>query len=113
MPRGPRADTADPAESGAAVAARVAEARVRAARRLAGVPWQVNADIPGTELFRRWPAERGAFAPVERALDCGQISARGAAKVLRVAWTIADLAGKPQPGRPECDEALSLWLGVA
>jgi magnesium chelatase family protein len=49
---------------------------------------------------------------VEHALERGQISARGVVKVIRVAWTIADLTGKAPPGLEECDSALGLWLGV-
>jgi magnesium chelatase family protein len=50
---------------------------------------------------------------VERSLERGQISARGVVKVVRVAWTIADLTGKPRPTKDECHAALGLWLGLA
>ncbi len=50
---------------------------------------------------------------VEKALERGTISARGVAKVIRVAWTITDLDGRDRPGKDECDKALGLWLGVA
>ena len=36
---------------------------------------------------------------MERCLERGQISARGVVKVIRVAWTLADLAGRPRPDR--------------
>ncbi|HLJ98924.1 MAG TPA: YifB family Mg chelatase-like AAA ATPase [Streptosporangiaceae bacterium] len=100
------------AEPSAVVAERVAAARARAARRLKGTPWRVNAEIPGSELRRRWPPARGALASAETALDRGQISARGIVKMLRTSWTLADLAGQPRPGRAECNAALYLWLGV-
>jgi magnesium chelatase family protein len=100
------------AEPSAVVAARVAAARDRTARRLAGTPWRVNAEVPGSELRRHWPPVPGALGTVERALDIGQISARGVIKVIRVAWTIADLAGTPRPGKDECHQALGMWLGV-
>lgn len=101
------------AESSEVVAGRVAAARQRAAARLAGTPWRVNAEVPGSELRRDWPPGRGALTTMERALERGQITARGVVKVIRVAWTITDLAGRDRPGRDECDEALGLWLGVA
>ena len=101
------------AEPSAAVAARVAAARDRAARRLAGTPWRLNAEVPGSELRRTWPPAAGALRVVEKALDRGTITARGVVKVVKVAWTIADLAGRDRPGRAECDSALGLWLGVA
>jgi magnesium chelatase family protein len=100
------------AESSAAVALRVARARERAAHRLRGTPWRLNAEIPGSQLRRTWPPAPGSLAVVERALERGQISARGVVKVIRVAWTIADLADKARPGADECHSALGLWLGV-
>jgi magnesium chelatase family protein len=101
------------AEPSAAVAARVAAARDRAAGRLAGTPWRLNAEVPGSVLRRQWPPGPGSLAMVEHALERGQISARGVVKVIRVAWTIADLAGRDRPGRTETNAALGLWLGVA
>ena len=100
------------AESSAAVALRVARARDRATHRLRGTPWRLNAEIPGSQLRRTFPPAPGSLAVVERCLERGQISARGVIKVIRVAWTIADLAGKPRPGKDECHTALGLWLGV-
>jgi magnesium chelatase family protein len=100
------------AESSEVVADRVAVARERAAARLAGTPWQLNAEVPGVELRRDWRPARGALGALEHALERGQITARGVAKVIRVAWTIADLTARARPGPDECDEALGLWLGV-
>jgi len=40
------------------------------------------------------------------------VSARGADKIVRVAWSLADLAGEPRPGAGEVDLAIGLWLGV-
>jgi magnesium chelatase family protein len=100
------------AESSRTVALRVIQARDRAAHRLRGTPWRLNAEIPGSELRRTWPPTSGSLAAVERSLERGQISARGVVKVIRVAWTIADLTGRPRPTRDDCDAALGLWLGV-
>jgi magnesium chelatase family protein len=94
-------------------AARVAAARSRARRRLSGTPWQVNADVPGAALRRFYQPTAEAFAPISRAVDLGEISARAACQVLRVAWTLADLAGEARPGAEECGQALALQLGVA
>jgi len=90
----------------------VTQARERAAHRLRGTPWRLNAEIPGSELRRTWPPAPGSLAVVERCLERGQISARGVVKVIRVAWTIADLAGRPRPTKDECHAALGLWLGA-
>ena len=101
------------AEPSAVVAGRVAAARDRAARRLAGTPWRLNAEIPGAELRRAFPPEQGALKSLDRAMELGQVSARGADKIVRVAWSVADLAGEPRPGAGEIDVAIALWLGVA
>ncbi|MGH3256504.1 MAG: YifB family Mg chelatase-like AAA ATPase [Streptosporangiaceae bacterium] len=100
------------AESSRTVALRVMQARERAAHRLRGTPWRLNAEVPGSELRRAWPPAPGSLAAVERCLERGLISARGVVKVIRVAWTIADLAGQPRPTADECNTALGLWLGV-
>jgi magnesium chelatase family protein len=100
------------AESSRTVAVRVAKARDRAAHRLRGTPWRLNAEVPGSELRRTWPPAPGSLAVVEHSLERGQISARGVVKVVRVAWTIADLAGRLRPTKDDCDAALGLWLGV-
>jgi len=100
------------AESSRTVALRVMQARERTAHRLRETPWRLNAEIPGSELRRAWPPAPGSLAAVERCLERGQISARGVVKVIRVAWTIADLAGQPRPTADECNTALGLWLGV-
>jgi magnesium chelatase family protein len=100
------------AESSAAVAARVVQARERTAKRLRGTGWRLNAEIPGGELRRRFRPEPAALAPLERAMDLGQVSARGADRIIRLSWTLADLAGVDRPRLAEVGYALGLWLGV-
>ena len=98
--------------SSAAVAVRVADARQRAARRLRETRWRLNAEVPGSELRRGFRPAPGALAPLERALDLGEISARGVDRIVRMSWTLADLAGRDRPGMAEIGYALGLWLGV-
>jgi magnesium chelatase family protein len=100
-------------EPSARVAERVLAARERAAARLRDTPWRVNADIPGSELRRGFPPAPGALRPLERAMDLGEISARGVDRVIRVAWTLSDLAGAARPTAAETSYALGLWLGAA
>src|SRR5262245_3815747 len=100
------------AESSPVVAARVAAARERAAARLSATPWRLNAEIPGSELRRSFPPAPGSLTPLERAMDLGQISARGVDRVIRVAWTLADIAGIARPTVAETSYALGLWLGA-
>jgi magnesium chelatase family protein len=99
-------------EPSAMVAERVLAARLRAAKRLAGTPWRLNAQIPGSELRRRFAPAKVALAPLERAMDLGTISARGADRVIRLSWTLADLAGLAAPGQAEVGYALGLWMGT-
>jgi magnesium chelatase family protein len=97
-------------ESSEVVAARVAAARERAAARLSGTPWRVNAEVPGPILRRLWPLDRQALAPLERELDLGLLSARALDRIIRVSWTLADLAGEDRPGPDELARALYLRI---
>jgi magnesium chelatase family protein len=101
----------DEAEPSTVVAERVLQARDRTARRLAGTPWRTNAEIPGPELRRRFPVPTEACWPAERALRAGALSARGLDRVLRVAWTLADLEGRETPADHHISEAYDLWNG--
>ncbi|MFE0644682.1 YifB family Mg chelatase-like AAA ATPase [Streptomyces sp. NPDC058877] len=102
-----------PGERTATVADRVREARVRAATRLADTPWRVNGEIPGHELRTRYLAAPGALAAAEHDVERGLLTARGLDRVLRIAWTIADLAGHDRPRSQDVALALELRTGVA
>jgi magnesium chelatase family protein len=99
-----------PGESTAVVARRVAAARQRAAGRLAGSPWRGNAEVPGGQLRSRWPVEKAALTVALDRFEDGRLSARGVDRVLRVAWTVADLRGRAVPGVDEVETALRLRL---
>lgn len=100
------------AESSAAVAGRVAEARERAGLRWRRSPWATNAEIPASVLRSTARPDDDALAVVDSALRRGGLSARGLAKVLRVAWTLADLHGAERPGVDEVREAVALRASV-
>lgn len=100
-------------EPTAVVAERVREARERAARRLADTGWSLNAQVPARALRTRFRVAPGAMTAVERALDRGTLSARGMDRVWRVAWTVADLAGRDRPHAGDVGTALGLRVGVA
>ncbi|MFE0804171.1 YifB family Mg chelatase-like AAA ATPase [Streptomyces sp. NPDC058812] len=102
----PRGDTT------ATVADRVRAARDRAAARLAGTPWRSNSEVPGRELRSRWYAAPGALEDAERSLERGVLTARGLDRVLRVAWTVADLVGHDRPDASDVALALQLRTGV-
>ncbi|MDQ0374301.1 YifB family Mg chelatase-like AAA ATPase [Cellulomonas humilata] len=95
-------------ESSAVVAARVLDARAAQALRLVGTPWRTNGDVPGSWLRERLGPDRSLVADLDRALDRGTLSLRGVDRVLRVAWTLADLAGRAAPVRADVGRALLL-----
>lgn len=98
-----------PPQSSKELRARVAGARARAAERLASTPWTVNAQVPGSWLRSpRMRLPRADTAVLDRSLSLGSLTVRGYDRVLRVAWTIADLAGKSRPARAELAQALAL-----
>jgi magnesium chelatase family protein len=99
-----------PAPASAEVAERVVRARAAAAARW-GRP---NASVPGPDLRRTpWRLPAADTAGLRSALDRGLLSARGFDRVLRLAWTIADLDGCDRPARGEVEEAIQLRMGEA
>ncbi|WP_062076504.1 YifB family Mg chelatase-like AAA ATPase [Demequina globuliformis] len=98
-------------ESSADVAARVAQARAVATSRLSEWGWSVNAQASGTWLRDHTPAS--ATRDMMQALDQGLLTARGADRTLRVAWTLADLAGEPAPTAALVATAMALRTRVA
>ncbi|GAA5062878.1 magnesium chelatase family protein [Thermocatellispora tengchongensis] len=100
------------AEPSAVVAERVLAARERAAKRLAPTPWRVNSELPASALHGEFRPSPAAMKPLTTCLDNGALSARGLDRIVRVAWTLADLAAKDQPEVEETSAALAMWLGV-
>jgi magnesium chelatase family protein len=92
-------------EDSATVAARVLEARQRAADRYRQCPWTVNSHVPGPYLRKHFPLEQAANDLLNR--DAVKLSLRGADRVMRVAWTIADLRGHDQPTVTDVASALT------
>ena len=96
----------EPAESTAAVRARVLAARAAAADRWAGHGWRCNADVPGPALRTRFALPAVVVRPLDAGLRSGELTARGADRALRVAWTVSDLQGLVRPDRDAVDQAL-------
>ncbi|MFD2674746.1 YifB family Mg chelatase-like AAA ATPase [Gulosibacter bifidus] len=91
----------------AAAREQVQDARARALERLRSFGMHRNSDVPG-HLLRR-PELRpaaDASAPLDAALQRGQISMRGYVRAARVAWTLADLDAADRPERNHITEAL-------
>ncbi|WP_129668695.1 YifB family Mg chelatase-like AAA ATPase [Phytoactinopolyspora endophytica] len=99
------------AETTKAVAGRVEMARDRQARRLAGTPWRVNGEVPVTFLRREFPISAEVTAPAYEKLRQGAVTARGVDRILRLAWTVADLAGHDEPCSDDVVAAVNLRLG--
>ncbi len=99
-------------EPSAVVAERVAKARAAATGRWAAQGWATNAQVPGTVLRSRpWRLPRSSTVELGRYVDRGALSARGFDRVLRIAWTIADLDGRPGPDGGDVAEALGMRMG--
>jgi magnesium chelatase family protein len=101
------------AESARPESTQVVAARVRAARdvqreRFAGTSWTVNRDVPGAWLRGRWRLGATVTRDLDLALDRGRLSIRGYDRVLRVAWSVSDLAGQDRPCRDDVGRALLL-----
>lgn len=94
------AHEAGSAESTAQVRERVVAARERAAKRWSERGWQTNAEVPGPALRREFALPADVTRLLDRSLDRGAITARGADRCLRIAWTLADLA---EADAPEAD----------
>ncbi|WP_375478387.1 YifB family Mg chelatase-like AAA ATPase [uncultured Jatrophihabitans sp.] len=111
----PRADLIDPAahrETSTVIAARVASARAAAEQRWRTTRWRLNGEVPGSLLRSApWLLDRRTLRPVEQWLERGVLSARGFDRVLRLAWTIADLAGRAAPSAQDVSEALFFRTG--
>ncbi|MDT4993377.1 MAG: magnesium chelatase family protein [Actinoplanes sp.] len=109
----PMPDGDSPAgEPTAVVATRVAAARAAAVARWNTQQVTCNHDVP-TEAIQRSLTRnhRTSLRPLHAQLEAGAISARGAAHVLRLAWTIADLAGHTRPTGDDVAEAIGLHTG--
>ncbi|MCJ1712660.1 YifB family Mg chelatase-like AAA ATPase [Curtobacterium sp. VKM Ac-2922] len=90
----------------------VEAARSRMTDRLADTAWTRNADVPGAWLRGPGRAEAGATAVLDRGLELGTLTMRGWDRVMRLAWTIADLGDVERPGRAQVTAALALRGGL-
>ncbi|MBX9884105.1 MAG: YifB family Mg chelatase-like AAA ATPase [Novosphingobium sp.] len=96
-----------PAEGSDAVAARVAAARRVQTARLDGSGRRTNAELEGDLLEQYATPDEPGRKLLAQAAEAMRLSARGYTRMLRVARTIADLAGAEAIGRVHVAEALS------
>ena len=97
-------------ESSAVVAARIGEARLRAILRNRGV---VNAALFGGTIARACALSRGGERVVADLATAAVLSARGVHRLMRVARTIADIAGRASVSEEDVLAAASLRDPIA
>jgi len=105
-----RAEVAEatPGESTAVVAARVATARAVQRERLQRHGIALNGELKGPIVRGPLRLAPAVTTDLDRALDRGALTLRGMDRVLRLAWTVADLRGAPGPDRDDIGRALAL-----
>ncbi len=96
----------EPGESSSSVRARVLAARAAAACRWSERGWRTNSEVPGPVLRSQFRLPREVVLPLDHALQRGQLTARGADRALRVAWTLSDLAGCDHPDQGMIETAI-------
>lgn len=96
-----------PAEGSVEVAARIAAARALQTARYDFTKARTNAELEGAALETFATPDEPGKALLMQAAQAMRLSARGYTRMLRVARTIADLAGAENVGRIHIAEALS------
>jgi magnesium chelatase family protein len=94
-------------ESSENIRQRVEHARDRMRHRLHGLTWSSNAEIPGPALRELFPLERNVSLYLSSRLS-RTMSARGFDRVLKLSWSLADLAQRPMPHEEDIDRAMML-----
>ena len=92
---------------------RVVTARAHAAHRLRDTPWRMNSEVSGLWL-RQGPLAPAPVIrrPLDAALDRGTLTMRSFDRILRVAWTLCDLAGRERLTTEDIGRALYLKKGI-
>jgi magnesium chelatase family protein len=93
-------------EPSSAVRERVSAARLRQRERFRGTRLLTNADMGPAEVRRYCVLDGAGQRLMQAAMRQLQLSARGYHRVLKLARTIADLAGAPEIGPAHLAEAL-------
>jgi magnesium chelatase family protein len=95
-------------EDTATIAARVRAARDRQLERLLPLGLETNSQVPGRVLRGSLRLAAPTTRILDRALERGVLTARGYDRVLRLAWTLADLSRRDTPHADDIGQALSL-----
>ncbi len=108
VPRVPHKDLADPvdAEDSATIRARVEAARAIQTERFATLSLHANAHMQARHIRRFCPVDEQGQKLLEMVTDRLGLSARTYSRILKVARTIADLAGEEHIRQPHLAEAI-------
>jgi magnesium chelatase family protein len=101
----------DPGEASPLIRARVEAARDRQRARMGRSPWRCNAQMPGAMARREARLTEAAERLLSGAVETLMLSGRSFDRALKVARTIADLAGRDRVERGDVAEALSYRAG--
>ncbi|MFD2841125.1 YifB family Mg chelatase-like AAA ATPase [Populibacterium corticicola] len=104
----PGAASTRESESSAVIRARVQAARAAAAHRLRDTGWNTNREVPGSWIRGVLGSHNPCLTFVNKAVEKGTLTMRGADRVLRVAWTLADLSGRTTPTVDDVHQALTM-----
>lgn len=102
----------DLGEASATIKKRVVGARSIASERFRDENWSLNSEIPGRALRTKYQPDRSAMNFLHAELDQERITARGLHKVMRTAWSIADMSGHTRPCLQDTQIAYSLREGT-
>ncbi|MGN6442240.1 MAG: YifB family Mg chelatase-like AAA ATPase [Arthrobacter sp.] len=100
-------------EDTSSIARRVLDARARQAERLHGFGLETNSQVPGRLLRGELRLPAGATRILDQSLERGVLTARGYDRVLRLAWTLADLGHRDAPDTNDIGQALGLRQAAA
>ncbi|WP_285313417.1 YifB family Mg chelatase-like AAA ATPase [Pseudarthrobacter sp. fls2-241-R2A-168] len=100
-------------EDTASVADRVRNARGRQLERLQPFGLETNAQVPGRVLRGELRLPAASTRILDHSLERGVLTARGYDRVLRLAWTMADLGHRERPDVNDIGQALGLRQAAA
>ena len=100
-------------EDTATVAGRVHAARSLQRERLGSFGMETNSQVPGRVLRGELRLPSTTTKILDTSLERGILTARGYDRVLRLAWTLADLGHRDQPHSDDIGQALGLRQAVA
>ncbi|WP_045732885.1 YifB family Mg chelatase-like AAA ATPase [Pseudarthrobacter chlorophenolicus] len=100
-------------EDTASVARRVRDARQRQVQRLGPLGLETNSQVSGRVLRGELRLPPGVTRILDHSLERGILTARGYDRVLRLAWTLADLGLRDSPDANDVGQALGLRQATA